>query len=64
MLLGLEDVPITALISEVNDADIEEQPTFSDDWDEARNLAEMQDFHPPISIVAGLIGSNILFDPR
>jgi exosome complex component RRP42 len=61
--LALKTSRLPLLISEVNDADIEEQPTFSDDWDEARNLAEMPDFHPPISIVAGVIGSNILFDP-
>lgn len=61
--LALKTSRLPRLVSEVNDADIEEQPTFSDDWDEAGALAATQDFHPPISVVAGVIGSNILFDP-
>lgn len=61
--LGLKTSRLPLLVSEVNDADIEEQPTFSDDWDEARSLEDIEGFHPPISVVAGIIGSNVLFDP-
>ncbi|KAK6465651.1 ribosomal protein S5 domain 2-type protein [Scheffersomyces coipomensis] len=59
--LALKTTRLPLLVSEVNDEEIEEQPTFSDDWDNAKYLDEA--FEPPIFITLGVIGTNLLFDP-
>ncbi|KAK7677414.1 hypothetical protein QCA50_019632 [Cerrena zonata] len=53
-------------ISEIDDAEIEEQPTFSDDWENAQlllTLFKTDKFQPPLFITLGVIGDNLLFDP-
>ncbi|KAG7191981.1 uncharacterized protein KQ657_002588 [Scheffersomyces spartinae] len=63
--LALKTTRLPLLVSETNDQDIEELPTFSDDWDDSKLLAHMSDiqFRPPILITIGVVGSNILLDP-
>ncbi|KAK6203616.1 ribosomal protein S5 domain 2-type protein [Scheffersomyces amazonensis] len=59
--LALKTTRLPLLTSEVNDEEIEEQPTFSDDWDNAKYIHPT--FQPPIFITLGVIGENLLFDP-
>lgn len=64
--LALKTTKLPLLVSEVNDEEIEEQPTFSDDWDNAKLLSEYfanKEFHPPIFLVLGVVGTSIIFDP-
>lgn len=64
--LALKTTKLPLLVSDVNDEEIEEQPTFSDDWDNAQLLSTMikyESFSPPIFITLGVIGQNLIFDP-
>lgn len=64
--LALKTTRLPLLVSDVNDEEIEEQPTFSDDWDNAQLLSTMfgnDSFQPPIFITLGVIGQNLIFDP-
>lgn len=64
--LALKTTRLPLLVSEVDDADIEEQPTFSDDWDQAQYLAEvfnMEYFLPPLFITLGVVGNNLIMEP-
>ncbi|RLV92255.1 Exosome complex component [Spathaspora sp. JA1] len=63
--LALKTTRLPKLISEVNDEEIAEQPTFSDDWAQATLIEELLDtkFQPPILLTLGIIGNNIIFDP-
>lgn len=59
--LALKTTRLPLLISSTDDDEIAELPTFSDDWDMATMIAE--NILPPIFIVIGVIGNNLLFDP-
>lgn len=64
--LALKSTRLPLLISEVDDAEVEEQPTFSDDWDRAQYLAavfKMDTFQPPIFVTFGVVGSNLITEP-
>lgn len=63
--LALKTTRLPLLVSEIDDEEVEEQPTFSDDWEDSRLLHEItgQTFQPPIMITIGVIGKNLLFDP-
>ncbi|EGV62986.1 hypothetical protein CANTEDRAFT_105839 [Yamadazyma tenuis ATCC 10573] len=63
--LALKTTKLPKLVSEVDDVNVEEQPTFSDDWEDAKTLGEAtgSDFQPPVFITLGVIGSSLLFDP-
>lgn len=64
--LALKSTRLPLLVSDVDDAEIEEQPTFSDDWDQAQLLSKvfkMDEFHPPIFITVGVVGNNLVLDP-
>lgn len=63
--LALKTTKLPKLVSEIDDEEVEEQPTFSDDWEDARLLQEIinADFQPPIYITLGIIGDNMIFDP-
>lgn len=60
--LALKTTRLPLLASEVDDREIAQQPTFSDDWDTSRFIKE-DDFHPPIFITLGVAGSSLIFDP-
>ncbi|EMG48340.1 RRP42 Exosome complex component RRP42 [Candida maltosa Xu316] len=65
--LALKTTRLPLLISDVNDDEVAEQPTFSDDWDNAKYLEDCLDngkkFQPPIFITIGVVGSNLILDP-
>lgn len=68
--LALKTTRLPLLISDPNDLQVAEYPTFSDDWDNARTIEEiMMDkkigsvFKPPIFITIGVVGKNLIFDP-
>lgn len=65
--LALKTTRLPLLVSDVDDSEVEEQPTFSDDWDKSKYLKEMvssnSKFQPPIFITLGVVGDNLLFDP-
>lgn len=63
--LAVKTTRLPKLISEINDETIEELPTFSDDWEDARLLSEIinRPFQPPVYITLGIIGNNLMFDP-
>lgn len=64
--LALKTTRLPLLVSEIDDAEIEEQPTFSDDWENAQlllTLFKTDKFQPPLFITLGVIGDNLLFDP-
>lgn len=64
--LALRTTRLPLLISDVDDSEVEEQPTFSDDWEQAKTLAEifrLPSFQPPVIITAGIVGSSIIADP-
>lgn len=67
--LALKTTRLPLLVSDVDDSAIEEQPTFSDDWDNAQLLssiaagAQGAAFNPPIFVTLGVVGDNLLFDP-
>lgn len=60
--LALKTTRLPLLVSEVNDSEIAEQPTFSDDWNNARLIAD-GNFQPPVFITVGSVGSSLLLDP-
>lgn len=68
--LALKTTRLPLLVSDTDDSEIEEQPTFSDDWDNSRLLSALvtggpaaTTFQPPIFITLGVVGDNLLFDP-
>lgn len=64
--LALKSTKLPKLISDVNDEETAEQPLFSDDWENAQYLGDLNNsksFNPPLIIVIGVVGKNLLFDP-
>ncbi|KAI5966112.1 RRP42 [Candida margitis] len=68
--LALKTTRLPLLVSDPNDLQVAEYPTFSDDWDNARTIEEIlvdkqigTEFKPPIFITIGVVGKNLLFDP-
>lgn len=64
--LALKSTKLPLLKSDVDDSEVEEQPTFSDDWDAAQSLEsflKVPYYRPPIFITLGVIDQNIIMDP-
>lgn len=64
--LALKTTRLPLLVSEIDDSQVEEQPTFSDDWENSQLLSTIikeDNFQPPIFITLGVVGDNLLFDP-
>lgn len=64
--LALKSTRLPLLISDVDDAEVEEQPTFSDDWDKAELLSRkfrIDNFQPPIFVTLGAVGNNLIIEP-
>lgn len=64
--LALKATRLPLLTSEIDDSEIEEQPTFSDDWEKAQTLADVfgvTNFQPPLVVTVGVIGTNLIVDP-
>lgn len=63
--LALKTTRLPLLTSEVDDEEVEEQPTFSDDWESSLFLATMvkEAFQPPLFITLGVVGDTIIAEP-
>ncbi|KAI5959436.1 RRP42 [Candida theae] len=68
--LALKTTRLPLLVSDPNDLQVAEYPTFSDDWDDSRTIEEImvdkklgQAFKPPIFVTLGVVGKNLMFDP-
>ncbi|ODQ80683.1 hypothetical protein BABINDRAFT_160919 [Babjeviella inositovora NRRL Y-12698] len=62
--LALKTTSLPKLVSEVNDEEVEEQPTFSDDWDQSTPLIPTNStFQPPLLFVVAVVGDNVFIDP-
>lgn len=64
--LALASTRLPLLVSETDDTEIEEQPTFSDDWENAKYLKdvfETEKFQPPLFLTFGVAGNNVVIEP-
>ncbi|KAH3660311.1 hypothetical protein OGAPHI_006897 [Ogataea philodendri] len=62
--LALKSCKLPLLTSTTNDREIEEEPSFADDWELATDLIpESSEFQPVLVFVVGLVGSNVIIDP-
>ncbi|KAG7860318.1 hypothetical protein KL939_001804 [Ogataea angusta] len=62
--LALKSAKLPLLTSTTNDREIEEEPSFADDWELATDLIPAESkFQPMLIFVVGLVGSNVLVDP-
>lgn len=64
--LALKSTRLPLLVSDKDDGEIEDQPTFSDDWDQAQLLQDvfgMESFQPPIFVTVGVVGTNLILEP-
>lgn len=65
--LALKTTRLPLLVSDADDAEVAELPTFADDWDQSRYFGEIlgdfNQFLPPIVVTLGLVGNNLLIDP-
>ncbi|PVH14461.1 uncharacterized protein CXQ87_002600 [Candidozyma duobushaemuli] len=64
--LALSSTRLPLLVSETDDAEIEEQPTFSDDWENSQFLSEVfkiEKFQPPLFLTFGVAGENVVIEP-
>ncbi|KAG7699094.1 hypothetical protein KL930_002119 [Ogataea haglerorum] len=62
--LALKSAKLPLLTSTTNDREIEEEPSFADDWELATDLIPADsNYQPMLIFVVGLVGSNVLVDP-
>ncbi|KAF3989771.1 hypothetical protein FT663_01919 [Candidozyma haemuli var. vulneris] len=64
--LALSSTRLPLLVSETDDAEIEEQPTFSDDWENSQFLSDVfkfEKFQPPLFLTFGVAGKNVIMEP-
>ncbi|CDK26051.1 unnamed protein product [Kuraishia capsulata CBS 1993] len=62
--LALKSTSLPLLTSTTEDAEVEEEPTFSDDWDLAKLLFPKDRLlAPPLLFVLAMVGPNLLLDP-
>lgn len=65
--LALCTTRIPLLVSAMDDAEAEEQPTFDDDWERAILLKDLfggkTAFEPPLLVTFGSVGGNVVVDP-
>lgn len=64
LYLALRLCRLPRLVLRRDDAEVEEQPTFSDDWAEAAPLIPvLLGAQPPLLLVVALAGNNVFVDP-
>lgn len=61
--LALKSTRLPLLTSTVSDREIEEQPTFDDDWEASKPLFGPTDVPPPLLFVVGFVAENVFVDP-
>lgn len=62
--LALRSTKLPLLVSTTNDKEVEEEPTFSDDWESCVDLIPNDsDALPTLMFVVGIVGNNVIADP-
>ncbi|GME77452.1 unnamed protein product [Ambrosiozyma monospora] len=62
--LALKSTKLPLLTSTTNDREIEEEPSFADDWELATLLIpENSRYSPTLLFVVGIVGQNVILDP-
>lgn len=64
--ISLKSTKLPFLISSKDDFDVEEEPTFSDDWELSKFLIPQDSkntFQPPLIFVVGTAGEKAIIDP-
>lgn len=64
--LALNSTRLPLLISDKNDFDVEEEPTFSDDWETSKYLIPRdseKSFQPGLVFIVGIAGNTVIIDP-
>lgn len=64
--LALKSAKLPLLISDKKDFEVEEEPTFSDDWELSSYLIPRgsgRTFEPALIFIVGIAGNNVIIDP-
>lgn len=64
--LALKSAKLPLLISDKDDFEVEEEPTFSDDWEESTYLIPRntnKSFQPALVFIIGSVGNTVIIDP-
>ncbi|ODV85738.1 hypothetical protein CANARDRAFT_27833 [[Candida] arabinofermentans NRRL YB-2248] len=62
--LALKTTRLPLLTSSTNDKEIEEEPSFSDDWESSTYLISKEsNFKPTLLFIVGVVGNNVIIDP-
>lgn len=64
--LALKSAKLPLLISDKRDFDVEEEPTFSDDWEVSKFLIPRNSksaFQPALIFIVGIAGNTVIIDP-
>ncbi|TID30553.1 hypothetical protein CANINC_000908 [Pichia inconspicua] len=64
--LALKSTKLPLLLSEKDDFDVEEEPTFSDDWEASTYLiprSHERSFQPALIFIVGVAGDTVIIDP-
>ena len=64
--LALKSAKLPLLVSEKEDFEVEEEPTFSDDWEASTYLIPRdpsKSFQPALVFVVGAVGNTVIIDP-
>jgi exosome complex component RRP42 len=63
--LALKSAKLPLLVSDKDDFDIEEEPTFSDDWEVSKYLIprDSNNFQPGLIFIVGTAGETVIIDP-
>lgn len=64
--LALKSTKLPLLLSEKDDFDVEEEPTFSDDWEASTYLIPRDvetSFQPALIFIVGVAGDTVIMDP-
>ncbi|GME76563.1 unnamed protein product [[Candida] boidinii] len=64
MFIALKSTRLPLLISNTNNKDVEEEPTFADDWESSIPLfSEDSKLNPTVLFIVSVVGNNVFIDP-
>ncbi|GMF08447.1 unnamed protein product [[Candida] boidinii] len=64
MFIALKSTRLPLLISNTNNKDVEEEPTFADDWESSISLfPEDSKINPTVLFIVSVVGNNVFIDP-
>lgn len=64
--LALKSTKLPLIVSEKDDFDVEEEPTFADDWEVSTDLIPRnseKSFQPALIFIVGAAGNTVIIDP-